>query len=144
MRRAITSTLFILLHVLRGQSQSHIAETLQFESLPDTLKTVIRNEISDLVQKDTLIGSFSYVKGGITRRYTYKIHISGTELLGFYTYYRDCSNCAISHDFAYIRATALYCCKDRLHNPKETAKTREEILAIQKRKGCTKVGVCIL
>ncbi len=142
-KKVLVSVLFTLLLMSKVQPQSVMSDTVKFESLPDTLKNSIYNNISALTEKDTVIGSFSFNRNNINRRYTYKVYINNGQLFGFYTYYRDCQNCITSHDFAYIKANAIYCCKDPNHKTKETAKTKSEILAIKQKNKCAKVGVCI-
>ena len=148
MKKFIFISILILLYITKGATAQgtvvQISDTTVFQELPDSLKKDIEINISKLLESDTISGSLSYRKNNNNHRYTYKLFLKGNQLQGYYTHYRDCTGCMFPEVSAGIKAIALYCCKDPSHKPNETAKTKNEILEIKKKKHCSKVGICII
>lgn len=144
MKRKILVLLFFMLSKqLILFSQDSLRDTVPFSSLPDTLRKTIQDKVSSLINLDTLQGKLAYTKNQINRIYTYKLFLKNNQLFSYYQYYHDCIGCMTSESAGFTTAFTLYCCKDPTHHPQETAKTKDGILAIQKKNKCSRVGICI-
>lgn len=144
-------TILILLctiaYVNTSFSQDYLGEpsdTLTLDILPKEFQSKIESKLDLLLVKDEITGKFKVKDDYCTYWYEYRIFIENDVILGSYRRIAICDKSDIENngDAYTFTVVRLYCCKDKKHSPNENAKTKKEILDIQEKNGCKKIGFC--
>src|SRR5690349_13565595 len=83
--------LSIVLVLTCGASFSQ--DTTLFKKLPDTLKQIIKRDVSFLTDKDTISGNLRYTQDGYVIGLKYKFFLNNLELVGYYSEIASCATC---------------------------------------------------
>jgi hypothetical protein len=134
-------------------SQNSLGDNETFKNLPEIYQEKIFRKIPELAKQDTLFVEARMEEGDIRYIWKTKIFVEDGQLFGEserYEYkksrekmnYPGKSNLKIVF-LGEFTSSIMYCCKDERHMPSEMAKKKEEMLLIQKKNNCKKIGVCL-
>jgi len=137
---------YILLLIALIASETSFSQNtvVAFRKLPDTLKTIIKRDVSSLLEKDTLSGNLFYTEGEFNIGIDYKFFLKSDKLVGNFSEMASCAECFSMPVRGNTKVVVVYCCKDPSHKPQETAKTKDEMVEIKKTNHCSKIGICII
>ncbi len=126
-----------------------------FSQIPESLKEILIEQLESIKSRDTTLSISGSRKdfndgneSGTQTSYTYRFKLTNGKIVGEIERniknLNNPNNVIEKKDEYEVDLTSIYCCKDTSHNPKHSSSSKSEMLELQRKNKCSKIGICIL